>query len=286
MPRPGKVDLHLHTLVSDGRLSPAELIRKAHANGVSHLAVTDHDATEGVADAHAEGERLGVEVIPGIELSADVPGSEVHMLGYFLDVQQPALQEMLGRFRGGRVDRASGMVQKLAALGAPISWQRVQEIAGEGSVGRPHVAQALLEAGHVASIKEAFDRYIGRNGPAYVERFKLEPVDAVRLIHSAGGVASLAHPRETPGTLELLPGLVEAGLDGIEVYYSNDYGPGSIDELLDLARKYRLVPTGGSDYHGFPLGGSATVTNEPGSVDIPPQVVDELRARRQELFGG
>lgn len=286
MPEPGKVDLHLHTLVSDGRLTPTELVRKAHANGVRRLAITDHDATDGVAEALAEGERLGVQVIAGIELSADVPGSEVHVLGHFLEYQRPAFQEMLARFRDGRVDRARGMVEKLVVLGAPVSWERVRELAGEGSVGRPHIAQALLEASHVASIREAFDRYLGRQGPAYVERFKLTPAEAIRLIHSADGVAAVAHPRETPGTLDLIPELAAAGLDGIEVYYSRDYGPGSIDQLLALARHYDLAPTGGSDYHGFPLGEATTITNEPGSVAIPPQIVDELWTRRQRRFGG
>lgn len=278
---PGKVDLHLHTTVSDGRLLPAELVQLAHKNGVRRMAITDHDATDGLPEAIAEGGRLGVEIVAGIELSADIPEREVHILGFFLDYHQPAFQDMLGQFRAGRVDRAQGMVARLASLGAPVSWERVKELAGDGSVGRPHIAQALLEAGHVASISEAFDRYIARNGPAYVERFKLTPADAIELIHSVGGVAALAHPRETEDTLELLPELVEAGLDGIEVYYSRDYGPGSIQELLDLAGKYDLVPTGGSDYHGFPMGGAHTVLNEPGSVDIPPEVVDNLLARRE-----
>lgn len=284
MPASGKIDLHLHTTVSDGRLPPTELVRLAHRNGVTRLAVTDHDTTDGLAEAEAEAARLGMELIAGIELSADVPGSEVHVLGYFLDYQQPAFQRELARFRAGRVDRARGMVDRLAALGKSISWQRVRELAGEGSVGRPHIAQALLEAGHVTSITEAFDLYIGRNGPAYVERAKLTPVEAIALIHSVGGMAVVAHPRETEGTLEMVPELAAAGLDGIEVYYYHDYGPGSIEELLDLAARYDLVPTGGSDFHGFPMGGDV-VANEPGSVDIPPEVVDRLRQRREARFG-
>jgi predicted metal-dependent phosphoesterase TrpH len=284
MPVDGKIDLHLHTTVSDGLLSPTELIQLAHKNGVRRLAVTDHDATDGLPEARAEGHKLGVEVIPGIELSADVPGSEVHMLGLFLEYERPDFQEMLSRFREGRVDRARGMVRKLEALGKPISWQRVQELAGEGSVGRPHIAQALLEAGHVATIPEAFDRFIGRTAPAYVERYKLTPTEAIQLIHAADGVAALAHPRETLGTLDLVPELASAGLDGLEVYYWHDYGPGTIEELLLLADQFDLVPTGGSDFHGFPMGGDK-VTNEPGSVDIPPELLDLLWARRERRLG-
>lgn len=284
MRAPGKIDLHLHTTVSDGVLSPAELVQLAARNGVRRMAVTDHDATDGLPEAIAEGQKLGVEVIPGIELSADVPGSEVHMLGLFLEYQHPDFQEMLARFREGRVDRAQGMVERLRKLGKPISWQRVQELAGEGSVGRPHIAQALVEAGHVATIPEAFDLYIGRTGPAYVERYKLTPAEAIELIHAAEGVASLAHPRETLGTVEMVPELAAAGLDGIEVYYWHDYGPGTIEALLSLAERYDLVPTGGSDFHGFPMGGP-TVTNEPGSVNIPPELPDLLWARRVRRLG-
>ena len=190
------LDLHLHSTVSDGRLTPAELVRYAQAQGVTVMALTDHDNTDGVAEAQLAGQELGVRVVPGIELSTDVPGASVHVLGVFLDYQQPHFQQSVRQFREARLTRAQLMVDRLAELGAPISLHRVFEIAGEGSVGRPHVAMALVEAGHVQSIDEAFERFIGRNGPAYFEGFRLEPADAVRLIHSAGGFASWAHPNE------------------------------------------------------------------------------------------
>ncbi|HYU20447.1 MAG TPA: PHP domain-containing protein [Chloroflexota bacterium] len=275
------VDLHLHTLASDGRLTAAELVRLAHARGVRRLAITDHDTTDAVAAAAAEGLRLGVDVIPGIELGTDIPGSEVHMLGYFLRYQDDAFQAVLAGFRDGRIGRARGMVAHLNGLGLQISWERVREIAAEASVGRPHVAQALLEAGYVQSMPEAFEKYIGRNGPAYVERVKFTPIQAIELIHSVSGLAVVAHPVLEDGELDvtpLLPELAAAGLDGLECYYQG-YDPALVQSLVGLARQHGLVPTGGSDYHGFPLSGQTEVVNFPGSVDVPPTVVDELEGR-------
>lgn len=284
MPETGKVDLHLHSTESDGRLSPPELVELAYRRGVRRLALTDHDTTSGLPAALEAGRRLGVEVIPGIELSTDIPGTEVHILGHFLDYEQPAFQETLASFRASRLGRAERMVARLAELGVHISWERVQELAGGASVGRPHVAQALLEAGYVQSIPEAFERYIGRNGPAYVERFKLAPAEAIALIHSVRGLAVLAHPLETAGVEAMVPQLVRDGLDGIECYYQG-YDRAQVERLVALARAHGLVPTGGSDYHGFPMSGMTEVTNEPGSVEIPPEVVDELLERRARRFG-
>lgn len=285
MPSDGKVDLHLHTTASDGRLTPEELVRLAYRNGVRRMAVSDHDTTNGLPAAIAEGRRLGVEIIPAIELSCDVAETEVHILGHFLRYEDAAFQEMLAKFRAARYGRAQKMVEKLNELGLRVSWERVKAIAGDAAVGRPHVARALVEAGYVASLPEAFDRYIGRNGPAYVERFKLTPAEAIALLHSVGATATLAHPRETAGTVEMIPELAAAGLDGVEVYYYRDYGPGALEELLALTRRYGLVPTGGSDYHGNVLSGLVTASNEPGTVAIPPEVVDELWERRVRLFG-
>jgi predicted metal-dependent phosphoesterase TrpH len=280
----GKVDLHLHSTASDGRLDPAGLMELAYRNGVRRLALTDHDTTQGLAAAVEAGRRLGLELIAGIELSTDIPGKEVHVLGHFLDYEQQPFQTALAEFRSGRVDRARQMVQKLAELGAPVSWERVQELAGTASVGRPHVAQALLEAGHVKTMPEAFDRFIGRNGPAYAERAKLTPAEAIALIHSVRGMAVLAHPLEDGGVLEEIPALVESGLDGIECYYQG-YRAAQVGRLVAIARSHGLVPTGGSDYHGFPMSGMTQATNEPGTVEVPPEVADRLLERRRRLFG-
>src|SRR5919206_18886 len=205
-----RVDLHMHTTISDGHLPPRELIRRAHANGVRTLAVTDHDNTDGLADAQAEADALGLTLIPGIELSTDLGPIGVHVLGYFLRYDDPAFQARLRPMRDDRLNRAHGMVARLGELGYPIAMDRVLEIAGEGSVGRPHVAQALLEAGHVASINEAFDRFLADHGPAYVDRMKLTPQDAIALIHAHSGVTSVAHPYDAPDVDALIKELVAA----------------------------------------------------------------------------
>jgi predicted metal-dependent phosphoesterase TrpH len=274
------LDLHLHSSVSDGRLSPSELVRYAHAQGVTVMALTDHDNTDGVAEAQLAGDQLGVRVVPGIELSTDVPGASIHVLGLFLDHQQPRFQDTVRQFREARLRRAQQMVDRLAELGAPIALERVFEIAGEGSVGRPHVAMALMEAGHVQSIEEAFERFIGRNGPAYFEGFRLEPAEAVQLIHSAGGFAAWAHPNELEGKdwREYLPRLLEAGVDGLEAYYSKEYDPSVPAGLLEACSAHQLVPTVGSDFHGF-----KSMDRPPGSVASPPDLLQRLEARVQRL---
>jgi predicted metal-dependent phosphoesterase TrpH len=280
------LDLHLHSTVSDGRLPPSKLVQLAYQHGVRTMALTDHDATDGVAEAQQMGDQLGVRVIPGIELSTDLPGVSIHVLGLFLDYLQPAFQMQVRAFREARLTRAQQMVDALARLGAPISLERVFELAGEGSVGRPHVAQALLEAGHVQSIEEAFQQYIGRDGPAYFEGFRLEPAEAVQLIHSVGGVAAWAHPNELDkrNWREYLPQIVAAGIDGLEVYYSKDYGPEELRDLLDACARYDLVPTVGSDFHGF-----AGMDRLPGSVPAPADLLERIEARvsaRRRARGG
>lgn len=280
----GKIDLHLHTNKSDGRLSPTELVRLAHKGGVRRMALTDHDTTAGVEEAMAEGRTLGVEVIPGVELGTDSRSGDLHMLGLFLDYQDQAFQETMARFREGRIARVHKIVSNLAEVGVNISVDRVFEIAGEASVGRPHVAQALLEAGYVKAMPEAFEKWLAYGGPGDVPRDKLSPEDAIALIHGVGGLAVVAHPYEGRNILEQLPGLAEAGLDGVETYYQG-YGPDRVGELTALCAKLGLLPTGGSDFHGFPLAGHEEVVNYPGSVEIPPSVLDALEERRRAKLG-
>jgi predicted metal-dependent phosphoesterase TrpH len=192
----GKIDLHLHTNKSDGRLTPTELVRLAHQGGVRRLALTDHDTTDGVDEAMAEGQRLGVEVIPGVELGTDSRSGDLHMLGLFLDYHDEEFQATMRRFRDGRIARVHKIVANLAAVGVNITVERVFEIAGEASVGRPHVAQALLEAGYVKAMPEAFEKWLAYGGPGDVPRDKLSPEDAIDLIHAVGGLAVVAHPHE------------------------------------------------------------------------------------------
>jgi len=274
------LDLHLHSTVSDGRLAPADLVRLASGSGVRVMALTDHDSTDGVAEAEQVGAGLGIRVIPGIELSTDLPGASIHVLGLFLDYRDPTFQATVRQFRDARLARAQQMVDALAALGAPISIERVFEIAGEGSVGRPHVAQALLEAGHIQSIEEAFDRFIGHGGPAYFEGFRLAPREAVDLVHGVGGLAVWAHPLEMDGKdwHDYLPQLLEAGVDGLEAYYSKDYGPDYPRLLVEACAAHGLVPTVGSDFHGF-----ASMDRPPGSVEAPNDLLARLEARLERV---
>jgi predicted metal-dependent phosphoesterase TrpH len=276
------LDLHLHSTISDGRLPPSELVRLAQTHGVKVMALSDHDATDGVDEAQRVGETLGIRVIPAIELSTDLPGASIHILGLFLDHHDADLQVTLRRFRDARLERAEQMVSALNDLGVPISLERVLEIAGEGSVGRPHVAQALLEAGHIQTIDEAFERFLGHGGPAYFEGFRLEPEEAIRLIHSVGGFASWAHPNELDGKdwRTYLPSLLDAGVDGLEVYYSKsaDYPPSVNSELQAACAANDLVPTVGSDYHGF-----GTMLTPPGTVSSPPGLLERLEERVDRL---
>lgn len=276
IPNSQRIDLHTHSTASDGEHTPAELVRLAIERDLTALALTDHDSVAGLDAALEAARGTSLQVIPGVELSCDVPQAEVHVLGYFIDWHAPHFQSMLVKFRDGRYGRAEKMVKKLAALDAPISFDRVKELAGDASIGRPHVAQALLEAGHITTLVEAFDKYIGRNGPAYVERFRLTPEDAVMLILQAGGVPVLAHPREVTHFVEPL---VKAGLIGLEVYYGL-YDDTTISELARLAKQYGLLATGGSDFHG--LNKMAHMSGL-GQVNVPPGVVEKLRARATSI---
>ena len=228
-----RADFHTHSNCSDGLLSPASLVKLAASRGVQIMALTDHDSTEGLPEAlEAASRHPGFTLIPGVEMSTDVPGSEVHVLGYFLDLKDGHLQAELARLRSSRRDRGRRMVEKLRDMGMDISWERVQAIADGGAVGRPHVAKALVERGCVASVQEAFERYIGRNGPAYVERDKMTPAEAVAFLHQRQAVPALAHPREMEDLEGMLPALKEAGLAGMEVYYQ-DYDQASTERLLE-----------------------------------------------------
>lgn len=265
-----KADFHNHSTASDGKLTPTQLVDLAVANGVRILALTDHDSTEGIAEARAAASKHeGFYLLPGVELSTDIEGDEVHVLGYFSDEQlrNEDLQAELNRFRAGRFERGRQMVEKLNAIGKPVTWERVLEIAGEASVGRPHVAQALLEAGHVSSIPEAFELYIGRDGPAYAEREKMTPVQAVETLHRYGAPAVMAHPTYTKTADVVLPELASVGINGMEVYY-RDYDAVTVDRLARKARELGILPLGGSDYHALNNPGE----REPGDIPLPDHV--------------
>ena len=278
-----EVDLHLHTTFSDGTLTPTEMVRLCAERGLRVICISDHDSTEGIREALEVGSEFPqLTIIPGIELSTDVPGSEIHVLGYFVDYEDAAFLEILQRFREGRQERARGMVRKLNEMGLEISWERVEEISGGGAIGRPHIAQAMVEAGYVEYPRDAFDRYIGRTGPAYVERMKLTPVEAVTMLRDNGALPVMAHPtysatksdREGVAQLrETLQELKTAGLVGMEVHYG-DYTPEQVEYLTELAVELDLIQCGGSDYHASGNPGEP----EPGTVGPPMATVDALMA--------
>ncbi|MBC8281092.1 MAG: PHP domain-containing protein [Chloroflexi bacterium] len=266
------IDLHLHTLASDGRLTPTELVQMVAKNGLKTIAITDHDSTEGLAEAYeAAKEFPDLRIIPGIEMSADIPGDEVHVLGYFLDYHDVEFQATLSEFRRGRVDRAKIMVEKLAALGKPVDWERVQHFAGDGTVGRPHIALAMVEAGYFKEPKEAFEEYLGNDGLAYYDRPKLAPAAGVEMIKQVGGVPVLAHPTFMNDMEAGIANLKKVGLVGMEVYYAQ-YDDDTVRHLARLAKEYDLIPCGGSDYHG--LGNSGEPL--PGTLGPPEETIKLL----------
>ncbi|MDP9276069.1 MAG: PHP domain-containing protein [Chloroflexota bacterium] len=269
------IDLHTHSLRSDGALSPGDLVKRAAARGVKIQALSDHDTLAGVAEAVATGAALGVRIIPATELNTESEWGDAHVLGYFIDPDDSDLEERLGWLRENRGRRIELMVEKLNALGYAVTLARVLEIGQGGALGRPHLAQALFEKGYVPTYDAAFDTLIAKNSPAYVARVGLDPFEAVALVRKHGGVPSLAHPGTVIGLEDLLPKLVAAGLAGIEAYYGG-HSPEMTARCLALARELDLVPTGGSDFHGRGEHGT-----DLGGVFVPPETIEHLESRRQ-----
>jgi len=265
------VDLHVHTTASDGSVTPEEVVKQALHLGLEAVAITDHDTIEGIEPALNAARPAGLEVIPGVELSTVYQDRQVHILGYFVDLHELDFLAQLTFLRSTRLERISRMVQKLKEMGFAITMGQVLAISGSGSVGRPHVARALIELGSVRTIADAFEKYIGKGCPAYVPRFKYAPAMAVRMIRAAGGVPVLAHPGIS-NCYDLLPGLVAEGLLGLEAYY-----PGHTWELTAFycrqARDMGLFVTGGSDYHGP----SHKDGGQLGAVTVPYKVVEEMK---------
>jgi len=269
----GRADLHIHSTASDGKLTPADIVLEAARRGLSFIALADHDSIDGIAPAQATARAFpGLKVIPGVEISTDVPEGEVHVLGYFIDYTDAEFNAALDRFKNSRLQRGQKMVAKLEKLGINIDWQRVMEIAGGSTIGRPHIAQAMLEKGYVTSFKQAFSEYLGHNRPAYVERDKMTPKEAVELIIKAKGLPVLAHPLTLPHPEAMTAKLKAGGLVGLEAYYDG-YTTEEINRLLTLAEKHQLIVTGGSDYHGLDPTETAI-----GDADLPMEAVEKLIA--------
>lgn len=276
------IDLHAHTLYSDGTFTPRESVQLAAQRGIEVLGITDHDSLDGLGEAFEAAEELGVEVVPGVELSTVYRNEGVHILCYCMDAGDAGLSAELARLRNDRFLRGELMVAKLQELGYPITFDRVREIAEGGNIIRPHVAQALVEAGVVGTIKEAFsDDLIGSRGRAYVEKHALHPLDALGLIHRAGGVCVLAHPgtwREAaPVPQELVEELADAGLDGIEASHP-EHTPEVEEHYVRAAERLGLFWTGSSDCHGDRYDPVRL-----GMRTTPPEQFEHLRERAAEL---
>jgi len=280
MTRPAdRLDLHLHTTHSDGSLPPAEVLALAHQAGVTALAITDHDITTGISEALEAGAGLGIEIIPGVEISSRFGENELHILGYFLDWQDPVLNVRLTGLRDSRHRRNPQIVERLRALGCDLTYDEVRELAGTGSVGRPHIARVLMEKGYVKSAKEAFDRFLAQGKPAYVPRELPEPAEAMAWIRAAKGVPVLAHPlwaKQQDEELSILCGRLKAeGLGGMEVHYST-HNPKQTAELLDIAKRLDLLVTGGSDFHGLTKPDIEVGVGR-GGLTVPVKLLDPLR---------
>ena len=274
-----RIDLHLHTTHSDGSFSTAEVMAFAKQAGLTALAITDHDIVDGIPEATAIGKELGIEVVPGVEISSRLGESELHILGYFMQWTDPQLAQRLKTLRDSRHLRNPKIVQRLNELGIPITYEEVRALAGTESVGRPHIARLLMEKKFVTSAKEAFDRYLANGRPAFVDRELPEPAEAVRWIREAGGVPVLAHPTwvrtSAEGLRVLVRELKAAGLGGIEVHYST-HTPSQTTEYLDLATQCDLLVTGGSDFHGVTKP-DIEVGIGRGQLKVSQKLVDPLR---------
>lgn len=279
----GHVDLHLHTTASDGVLSPSEIVRYAKARGLQAIAITDHDTIDGCEEGLSEGERIGFEVIPGIEISAEYSPGSMHILGFFLDIHHPLLNERLEYLQKARAERNPKMVAKLNQLGMEVTYEEVVKASGGGQVGRPHFANVLLEKKYVRNFQEAFERFLKKGAPAYVDKFRFTSKEALHFINEAGGMAVLAHPNtlgvKRYSELEKLAlQLVDEGLKGIEVYYP-EHSAVEVAQYKNLADRYSLLSTGGTDYHGIEKNGLDIGVGR-GEMKLPYSIVENMKAVR------
>jgi len=272
VPKSKAADLHLHTYFSDGTYSPQELVQQAQRHEFAAIALTDHDTVEGCVPTAQACEEAGIEFIPGTELTAEQEGHEIHILGYCLDIYDSNLLTEIGKFQAVRQNRVREMVARLNQLNVPLQAERVFELANCRAPGRPHVARALVESHFCANLDEAFERFLKKDRPAWVPKFKMSAAEAIRLIHRAGGVAVMAHPGLNR-TDEVIPAMAAAGLDGIECFHTK-HSAGTAQHYLRIAERYQLLITGGSDCHGASKGRPVM-----GSVELPYGHVEKLKTR-------
>lgn len=272
------IDLHLHSTASDGSLAPAQVVALAERQGVRVLALTDHDSLEGIPEAEERARAAGIRVIAGVELSVSEQGMDVHLLAYGFDPTDRELREAIERYRASRHERARKILSRLKGLGIRIPIEEVEEIAGGGALGRPHVAEALMVGGYVETFHEAFQRFLGHHAPAYVAKQTVALEEALEIVREAGGITALAHPA-TLNRDHWIAGWVRRGLEGIEVWHSK-HQPADIERYRSLAQAHGLLMTGGSDFHG-----ERTPDLTVGSVAVPESMLapldEALRARRE-----
>ncbi len=279
------IDLHIHTTESDGTLTPSQVVRYAKEKGLKAVAITDHDTIHGNEEAIKEGISAGVEVIPGVEISVDYSPGTMHMLGYFITTEDPILNEKLALLQDSRADRNPRIIEKLNKLGLSLTYDEVVQVSGGGQVGRPHMAQVLMKKGYTKSIKEAFDKYLGKGAPAYLDKFRLSAVEAITMITDAGGIPVLAHPftlhlKSSDELDAVVKKLVNQGLQGLEVYYS-EHDERKTSSYKLLAKRYNLAITGGSDFHGKNMKGIDLGTGR-GKLKIPYTALENLKTIWEE----
>jgi predicted metal-dependent phosphoesterase TrpH len=277
------VDLHTHSIYSDGTNTPTELVTMAAANNLKGFALTDHDTTEGVAEALRAGEQHGLEVITGLEISAVHRKFSLHILGYGIDPQHPDLLHWLDRVQQGRITRNAKILAKLGGMGIDISQDELERLSSRGQAGRPHIARLLVDKGIVPTMGQAFSHYLGRNKPAWQSRFAYTAAESIAIIHRAGGLAVLAHPGQLdPGMKiqsRIIAELAERGLDGLEIHYPS-HGRKMVRRLEGLARKYNLIATGGSDFHGSNRAGE--LAGGSGAICPPDSIMDNIHQRLRQ----
>lgn len=280
-PTPGRIDLHSHSRASDGQYPAAEVAQRAASAGLAVWALCDHDTVAGLEEGARAAERLGLRFVPGIELSAFLDRREIHLLGHFVDGSHESLKRFEDLLADHRRARMAQIVEKLAGLGLRITFADIERWSGGKTLGRPHVARAIVEAGAATSVKDAFDRYLGEGKPAYVGRYRLTAEEAVKLVHGAGGTVTVAHPGVSKLERYDLERLRAAGVDGLEVYHA-DHNPSVREKYLRIAEALDLVPTAGSDFHGEAIAPDRHL----GDVSMPAEHLARLEARRVIVPGG
>jgi predicted metal-dependent phosphoesterase TrpH len=277
-------DLHIHTTASDGVLTPEEIIDMAVEISLKGIAISDHDTVAGLGRArqYLDTTSYSLDFIPAIELNTDAGEDEVHILGYFIDPENVALNQRLQEIRNSRYHRAEQMVSRLQELGLNITFEQVQALAQGELIARPHIARVLVNNKYATTIRDAFDKYIGRGRPGYVPRYKFLPDEAIELIKNAGGIAVLAHPGLIKDENKVIE-IINTGIEGLEVFYP-EHSPEQIEELLEFARRHRLLITGGSDYHGP---GSSESRSNMGAAGVSKQLVKRMYSYlKSERLGG